>query len=44
MKTLLCKADARTVGDTWRRIGALLDCLSPAGYANYFANAEYASA
>ena len=29
MKTLLCKADARTIEDTWRTIGALLDCFTP---------------
>jgi transposase len=44
MKTLLRKADARTVEDTWRRIGALLDCFTPIECANYFKNAGYASA
>ena len=44
MKTLLRKADARTVEDTWRRIGALLDCFTPIECANYFRNAGYASA
>ena len=29
MKTLLRKADARTIDDTWRTIGALLDCFTP---------------
>jgi len=43
MKTLLCKADARTIEDTWRRIGALLDCFTPIECANYFKNARYAS-
>ena len=43
MKALLRKADARTVEDTWRRIGALLDCFTPAECANYFTNAGYAS-
>jgi transposase len=43
MKTLLRKADARTA-DTWRRIGALLDCFTPAECANHFKNAGYASA
>jgi transposase len=28
MKTLLRKADARTIDDTWRQIGALLDCFT----------------
>ena len=44
MKTLLRKADARTFDDTWRTIGALLDCFSPSECANYFQNAGYASA
>ena len=43
LKTLLRKAAERTVEATWRRIGALLDCFSPAECANYFANAGYAS-
>jgi transposase len=29
MKTLLRKADARTIDETWRTIGALLDCFTP---------------
>jgi transposase len=37
MKTLLRKADARTIGD-------LLDCFTPTECANYFTNAGYASA
>jgi transposase len=44
MKTLLRKADARTIDDTWRTIGALLDCFSPTECANYLRNAGYASA
>jgi len=44
LKTLLRKAAERTVEATWRRIGALLDCFSPAECANYFANAGYAYA
>jgi hypothetical protein len=44
MKTLLRKADALTIDDTWRTIGALLDCLSPTDCANYLRNAGYASA
>jgi transposase len=44
MKTLLRKADARSIEDTWRTIGALLDCFTPAECANYFRNAGYASA
>ena len=44
MKTLLRKADARTIDETWRTIGALLDCFTQTEYANYFRNAGYASA
>jgi transposase len=44
MKTLLRKADARTIEATWRTIGALLDCFTPTECANYFKNAGYASA
>jgi DDE superfamily endonuclease len=29
MKTLLRNADARTIDETWRTIGALLDCFTP---------------
>jgi transposase len=36
MKTLLRKADARTIEQTWRTIGALLDCFTPTECANYF--------
>jgi transposase len=42
MKTLLRKADARTIEETWRTIGALLDCFTPTECANYFTNAGYA--
>jgi hypothetical protein len=41
--TLLRKADERTVEDTWRRIGTLLDAFSPAECASYIRNAGYAS-
>ena len=44
MKTLLRKADARTIEHTWRTIGVLLDCFTPTECANYFKNAGYASA
>ncbi len=44
MKTLLRKPDARTIDDTWRQIGALLDRFTAAECANYFTNAGYASA
>ena len=36
IKTLLRKADARTIEQTWRTIGALLDCFTPTECANYF--------
>ena len=44
LKTLLRKANERTVEATWKRIGQLLDCFSPAECANYLTNAGYASA
>ena len=43
LKTLLRKAEERTVEATWRRIGHLLQCFSPAECARYIANAGYAS-
>jgi transposase len=43
LKTLLRKAAERTVEDTWRRIGSLLDHFPPTECANYLANAGYAS-
>ena len=42
LKTLLKKANTRTVEDTWRRIGTLLDHFSPAECSNYFRHAGYA--
>jgi transposase len=44
LKTLLRKAGERTVEDTWKRIGTLLDAFSPPECANYIKNAGYASA
>ena len=44
IKTLLRKADARTIEATWRGIGRLLDHFTPQECANYLANAGYASA
>jgi transposase len=44
LKTLLRKADERSVQSTWQRIGQLLDVFSPQECANYFKNAGYASA
>jgi len=44
LKTLLRKADERTIEDTWKRIGSLLDRFTPAEWANYLNNSGYASA
>jgi transposase len=44
MMTLLRKADARTIDETWRTIGALLDSVTATECTNYFRNAGYASA
>ena len=43
LKTLLRKADERTVEGVWRRTGALLGRFTPAECANYFQNAGYRS-
>ena len=43
LKTLLRKADERTVEATWRRIAPLLDCFTPAECANYLKNSGYAA-
>ena len=43
LKTLLRKADERTVEATWLRIGSLLDCFTPVECANYLINSGYAS-
>ena len=43
LKTLLRKAEPRTVEDTWRRIGSLCHVFEPRECANYFKNAGYAS-
>lgn len=43
LKTLLRKADERTIDATWRRIGKLLDRFSPQECANYIRNSGYAS-
>jgi len=42
LKTLLCKTDPRTIEDTWRNIGKLLDQFSQTECANYLVNAGYA--
>lgn len=43
LKTLLRKADERSVAAVWHRIGALLGEFSPAECANYLRHAGYAS-
>jgi len=43
LKTLLRKAAERTVEDTWKRIGALLQAFTSQECANYLKNAGYAS-
>jgi transposase len=43
LKHLMRKAQARTVDDTWRKVGELLDLFSPAECSNYLKNAGYAS-
>ena len=42
LKTLLRKAEERTVSATWQRIGQLLDAFAQKECANYFKNAGYA--
>ena len=44
LKTLLRKADERTIEATWRRIGSLLDRFTPAECSNYLRHAGYAPA
>jgi transposase len=43
LKTLLRKAQERSVEATWKRIGSLLDAFSPSECANYLRNSGYAS-
>jgi transposase len=43
LKTILRKADARTVEATWRRIGQILELFTAQECANYLVNAGYAS-
>jgi len=43
LKTLLRKAEERSVETVWRRIGTLLDRFSPQECANYLRHAGYAS-
>ena len=44
LKTLLRKADARSIEATWKHIGVLLDRFTAEERANYLVNAGYASA
>ena len=43
LKTLLRKAEERSVEATWRRIGTILQCFTSNECAAYIANAGYAS-
>ena len=43
LKTLLRKADERSIEAVWRRIGTLLDLFTTAECANYIRHAGYAS-
>ncbi len=43
LKTLLRKAEERTVEATWKRIGSLLHCFTAAECANYLVNSGYGS-
>lgn len=44
LKTLLRKADQRTIKATWQKVGELLDAFSPDECAAYLRHAGYASA
>jgi transposase len=43
LKTLLRRADERSIAAVWHRIGTLLGTFSPAECANYLSHAGYAS-
>jgi transposase len=43
IKHWMRQAQKRTVEDTWRHVGSLVDTIAPAECANYLANAGYAS-
>lgn len=43
LKTMLRKAQERTVESVWKKIGTLLPAFEPAECANYFRNSGYAS-
>jgi hypothetical protein len=44
LKTLLRKAEQRSIDATWQRIGLILQCFTPGECAAYIQNAGYASA
>jgi hypothetical protein len=44
LKTLLRKANTRSVEATWKQIGSLLGAFPPHECANYIRNSGYASA
>jgi transposase len=41
LKTLLRKADERSIAAVWNRIGSMLDTFSPSECANYIKHAGY---
>jgi len=43
LKHLMRAAQPRTVEETWRKVGALIDIVSPGKCANFLANSGYAS-
>lgn len=43
LKHLMRQAQPRTVDDTWRKLGDLLDAFSPGECKNYLANSGYVS-
>ena len=43
LKHLMRKAQPRSIENTWRKVGELLDRFSPQECANYLANSGYAS-
>jgi transposase len=43
LKHLIRAAQPRTVEETWRKVGALIDIVSPSECSDYFANSGYDS-
>ena len=43
LKTLFRKAETRSVEDSWRKVGTLLDEFDPKEYPAYFRHAGYHS-